>query len=101
MMRALAEYLNLAVNSVTTVVDGLEEKRLVRRQRSDKDRRVVRVDLTEYGHKVYRVVDSASLQFVQTMLDLLTADEQETFSVLVRKVARTGYTPSPAAVERG
>ena len=101
MMSALADYLNLAGNSVTTLIDGLEGKSLVHRQRSDKDRRVVRVDLTEYGHKVYNDVDRASLQFFQAMLDPLTADEQEILSVLIRKVARAGYTPSRAAVERG
>src|SRR5215475_6936405 len=44
MMRELAEYLALAVNSVTSIVDGLEHKGLVRRQRSEEDRRVVRVE---------------------------------------------------------
>lgn len=101
MMRVLAEYLNLAVNSVTTVADGLEEKRLVRRQRSDEDRRVVRVDLTEYGHKVYREVDSASLQFFQAILDPLTGDEQEILLVLMRKVARMGFSQGLVAVENG
>ena len=101
MMSAVADYLNLAGNSVTTLIDGLEEKSLVHRQRSDEDRRVVRVNLTEYGNKIYNDVDRASLQFYQAMLDPLTGDEQEILSVLIRKVARTGYTPRRAAAERG
>jgi MarR family 2-MHQ and catechol resistance regulon transcriptional repressor len=41
MMRSLAEHLGLAVNSMTSVVDHLEQKGLVARTRSEKDRRVV------------------------------------------------------------
>src|SRR5215471_14529552 len=49
MMRELAEHLTVAVNSVTSIVDHLERKGLVRRQRSAEDRRVVRVELTDLG----------------------------------------------------
>jgi DNA-binding MarR family transcriptional regulator len=47
--KELAEYLGLAVNSVTDVVDALEQKGLARRRRDDADRRVVRVELTGAG----------------------------------------------------
>ena len=40
MMRKLAEYLLVAVNTVTTIVDKLEQKKLVRRERDDSDRRI-------------------------------------------------------------
>src|SRR5215469_3466990 len=54
MMRELAEYLRLAVNSVTAVVDHLERKGFVSRHRSDEDRRVIRVGLTGIGQVAYR-----------------------------------------------
>ena len=53
MMRELAEFLLLAVNSVTSTVDNLEKKGLVVRQRSQEDRRVVHVELTEAGRAAY------------------------------------------------
>src|SRR5262245_49224816 len=53
-MRDVADFLLLAVNSVTTTVDNLERKKLVRRQRSEEDRRVVHVELTESGQEVYQ-----------------------------------------------
>lgn len=101
MMSTLADYLNLAGNSVTTIIDGLEKKSLANRQRSDEDRRVVRVKLTEYGHKIYNDVDRATLQFFQAVLDPLTADEQEILSILIRKVARIGYTQRQALAKIG
>lgn len=90
MMRVLAEHLALAVNSVTTVADRMEQKGLISRQRSEEDRRVVRLELTEAGKVMYRAADNARLQLFRTMLGALTPDEQEILLVLFRKIARAG-----------
>jgi MarR family 2-MHQ and catechol resistance regulon transcriptional repressor len=90
MMRELAEHLTVAVNSVTSIVDNLERKGLARRQRSEEDRRVVRVELTEDGRVMYRSVTDANLRLFRSMLGALTEDEQEIFMVLFRKIARAG-----------
>ena len=45
-MRALADYLRLAVSSTTTLVDNLEAKDVVHRERSIEDRRVIMLRLT-------------------------------------------------------
>jgi DNA-binding MarR family transcriptional regulator len=90
MMRELAEFLLLAVNSVTSIVDKLEKKDLVRRQRSAEDRRVVRVELTDAGRDVYRSAVDEKLRFLRGMLATLNEDEQEIFMVLFRKIARAG-----------
>ena len=90
MMRELAEYLTVAVNSVTSIVDNLERKELVRRQRSEEDRRVIRVELTEPGREVYQSLVEVNLRLFRSMLGALTEDEQEIFMVLFRKIARAG-----------
>ncbi len=92
MMRELAEYLTVAVNSVTSIVDNLERKELVRRQRSEEDRRVIRVELTDPGREVYQSLVEVNLRLFRTMLGALTEDEQEIFMVLFRKIARAGRT---------
>ncbi len=92
MMRELAEYLTVAVNSVTSIVDNLERKGLVRRQRSQEDRRVIRVELTDPGREVYQSLVEVNLRLFRTMLGALTEDEQEIFMVLFRKIARAGRT---------
>lgn len=88
MMRQLAEYLTVAVNSMTSIADSLEQKGLVRRQRSDEDRRVVRVELTDSGRDIHHSLTEVHLQLFRTMLRALTEDEQEIFMVLFRKIAR-------------
>ncbi|HYV38010.1 MAG TPA: MarR family transcriptional regulator [Gemmataceae bacterium] len=89
-MRELSEYLNVAVNSVTGIVDGLERKGLARRVRSDQDRRAVRVELTAAGEKMKDIIVKANLGLFRSMLGALTEDEQEIFMVLFRKIARAG-----------
>jgi DNA-binding MarR family transcriptional regulator len=90
MMRELAEFLALAVNSVTSVVDNLEKKGIVRRERSARDRRIVRVELTEAGRAAYDAALKEKTRFLRKMLAVLTEDEQEIFMVLFRKIARSG-----------
>jgi MarR family 2-MHQ and catechol resistance regulon transcriptional repressor len=89
-MREVAEFLPLAVNSVTTLIDNLEKKRLVRRQRSEEDRRVVHVGLTESGKAAYNAAIEEKKRLLRSMLNALTEDEQEIFMVLFRKIARAG-----------
>ena len=62
MMRELAELLLVAVNSVTSTIDNLEKKGLVRRNRSEEDRRIVRVELTSSGEAAYAAALEEKLQ---------------------------------------
>ncbi len=90
MMRELAKHLAVAVNSMTSIVDSLERKELVRRHRSEEDRRVVRVELTDAGREIYQSLVEVNLRLFRSMLGALTQDEQEIFMVLFRKIARAG-----------
>jgi MarR family 2-MHQ and catechol resistance regulon transcriptional repressor len=90
MMRELAEHLKVAVNSMTSIADGLERKGLVRRHRSEEDRRVVHVELTDPGLEIFKSLSEANMRLFRSMLGALTEDEQEIFLVLFRKIARAG-----------
>ena len=90
MMREIAEHLSVAVNSVTSIADNLEQKGLACRLRSDADRRVVKIELTAAGQLMYRSLADMNLRLLRGMLGALTDDEQEIFMVLFRKIARAG-----------
>lgn len=90
MMRELAEFLVLAVNSVTNIVDNLERKALVRRVRSEDDRRVVLVELTATGLTAHAAAVADKERFLSSLLAGLTAEEQGTYLRLMRKVATAG-----------
>jgi len=90
MMRELAEYLIVPVNSMNNMIDNLEKKGFAKRLRDDDDRRIVRVELTAEGQAAYREIVNEELRLCAQMLGTLTADEQDIFMVLMRKIARGG-----------
>ena len=75
---------------MTSIADNLEQKGLACRQRSDSDRRVIRIELTEAGRLMYQSLANMNLRLLRGMLGALTEDEQEIFMVLFRKIARAG-----------
>jgi len=87
-MRDLAEHLNLAANSVTTLVDHLEQRGVVRRNRSGEDRRVVMVELTDDGRVMYDAAVTEMLAVLRCMLEALEPGEREAFVGMFRKIAR-------------
>jgi DNA-binding MarR family transcriptional regulator len=91
MMRSLAENLGVAVNSMTNLVDNLENKGLAHRTRSEVDRRVVHVALTEEGKLAYEAASHAKFLFHRALLSSLTEDEQQILLVLFRKISREGW----------
>lgn len=97
MMRELAEHLLLAVNSVTAIVDNLVKKKVARRQRSEEDRRIVRVELTPVGMQLYRAAVREKNEVFRHMLTSLTNEEREIFMVLFRKIAGAGWSSQKSA----
>lgn len=95
MMRAVAEHLGVAVNSVTSIADGLERKGLLKRVRSDADRRVVHVELTDAGLDASRSVLGIKTKFHRELLAALTDEEQAILLVLLRKVGGLKVSPPP------
>lgn len=104
MMRAVADYLGIAVNSMTSLADNLERKGLLRRIRSEADRRVVHVELTPAGQRASRSVIDVKTKFHREMLTALTEEEQAILLVLLRKIggirSSTATDPVASASER-
>lgn len=99
MMRAVADYLGIAVNSVTSLADNLERKGLLRRVRSEADRRVVHVELTPAGQRASRSVFDVKSRFHREMLAALTEEEQDILLVLLRKIGGIRGANSAAVKE--
>ena len=87
-MREIAEEARLAVSSVTPIIDRLVEKKVVTRKRTEEDRRIVRVELTEKGLKVFDLEQSSYLRLSEHILRVLSDEEQETFLRHFRKVSK-------------
>ena len=85
-MTELALKIRLTVSSATLIVDRLEEKGLIARERSVEDRRVIRVALTGDGASLYRLVEESILGLGRAMLSVLVESEQDQLLFLYRKI---------------
>lgn len=72
--------------NVTTVVDNLERRGLVRRERRTDDRRFVRVHLTPAGADAVSQVLPEHVARIVDWFSVLSPDEMETLRVLCRRL---------------
>ena len=89
MMSDIADRLSLSLSSVTGIVDKLVEKKLVERERSEEDRRIVRVVLTAEGQEVVKSCSEGHLKIGRGMLGALNDVEQDALLGLFRKISGT------------
>src|SRR5262245_34952557 len=67
-MTELSDFARLCLSTATGVIDSLVSKSLVKRSRSEEDRRIVQVELTEEGQKIYEQALNVRLGMVRGML---------------------------------
>ena len=85
--------------NITMVVDNLEKRGLVTRQRPEDNRRLVRVSLTPTGLRLITRVFPVHARTVAQDFGTLSAEEQQELGRLCRKLGRQGETP-PGAERR-
>ncbi len=80
-MSTIAKTLSVTVGTLTIAINNLVKKDYVRRVRSDQDRRVVLISLTEKGRKAY----DHHKNFHQQMIDSIIKEfPEEEMAVLVK-----------------
>jgi MarR family 2-MHQ and catechol resistance regulon transcriptional repressor len=84
--KELGEKLLKSTGNITMVVDNLERRGLVRRERVAEDRRYVQVHLTECGHELIAALFPAHAEAIRQQMSALTAEEQEELGRLCRKL---------------
>jgi DNA-binding MarR family transcriptional regulator len=87
-MRRLAEAMDVSQASATGVVDRMEQRGLVERQRDDEDRRVVTVALTEQGRTTLGGFANERREHLVKVLAELTEEELGGFLVGLRGMRR-------------
>ncbi len=86
-MSGIAERIRLSLSSVTGLIDRLVEKRLVCRDRSREDRRVVQVELTGEGRELHESVVESQVAYARGLLKTLSAAEQDELLALFGKLS--------------
>ena len=85
-MTQIAEYLNAPLNTVTGIVSRMEKKEMVQRIRSQQDKRVVTIILTDFGQKQISDIINMFLKYAQMVIGSLNPNELTMMSNIVGKV---------------
>jgi DNA-binding MarR family transcriptional regulator len=87
-MGRLAEQLDASLPSVTGIIERMVERGFVERIRTDDDRRIVAVRVTDLGRQTLEEIDMLRRSQMAALLEHLTAEEQhralQTFTDLRR-----------------
>lgn len=80
---SIGEKLQQVGGTITGVLDRMEERGLIRRERDLRDRRIWRIWLTEAGKKLQEVLPPIALEIREQAMKGMPMAEQEHFSQLV------------------
>jgi MarR family transcriptional regulator, 2-MHQ and catechol-resistance regulon repressor len=80
--------------NITLVIDNLEKRGLVRRERGSDDRRFITVHLTDEGKALIARIFPAHAEEIASVLSLLTEEEQEELGRLCKKLGSGVERPS-------
>ena len=85
-MREISDHFDLAISTLTSVVDRLVAKKVLTRYHSDEDRRVVKVTLAEKGKEVYQIYSERKKIIAENILSRFTEDEQIQMIELLNRI---------------
>jgi len=85
-MGSLAEKLSSSMSALTAIIDRLVAQGVVLRERSEEDRRIVRIGLTAKGVSLYEEHLKTQLDLSRKMLLRLSVQEQDALLDILRKI---------------
>jgi DNA-binding MarR family transcriptional regulator len=99
-MSHLAEELGLALPNTTGIVGRMEERGLVARAHDDLDRRVVRVELTDAGHRLIAEMEAARRERMTRLIAQLDDEQQHRLLQSVRDLREAAAALTPVEATR-
>ena len=87
-MSSIARALDVTVGTLTISMNRLEKKGYVTRTRSEKDRRVVFIALTEKGKKAYAHHQRFHQEMIEAVLDGLSEEETQVLAKVLEHLLR-------------
>ena len=85
-MNELARILNFTMSAVTAIVDKMIKLKLIKRERSSRDRRVVNVMMLNKGKEAIRRVKEARRNCVTDLFSVLSKKDKEEYIRILRKI---------------
>lgn len=84
-MRGISERSGLSITNTTGIVEKLVRKKYLRRERSDEDRRIIKIRLTLEGEKIYAMEVENYRKVSRAILNALDKQEQQEMLRMMRK----------------
>jgi DNA-binding MarR family transcriptional regulator len=97
----LAREYGIDASAVTRLIDRLEKRGFITRVRSDEDRRVVRLALTDEGRAVARQIPAIFTTVLDKLLDGFTPEEVGFLKSMLRRVLLNSGDPAAVALISG
>lgn len=85
-MTEIADYFHIELPSATSLLNKLVALQLVKRHQDSKDRRLVRITLTDEGDNLLKKAMDKKLTSIEHMLSYLSQEEQHELLRLVEKL---------------
>lgn len=82
----LSQQMDLACSTITDLIDRMEKNELVKREKDQKDKRVVRVVVLEKGHDILQRVLDRRISFLEVKLEGLSETEVEGLKTALEKL---------------
>jgi len=87
-MREIADFMKMGLSSVTGMVDRLVKQGLANRRRTERDRRLVFVDITAKGRKILKEILGQRRETTFNLFESLTAEERLTYLCILEKLVK-------------
>ena len=99
----LSNHIGHDMGAMTRVVDILHRKHFVRRQRSEEDRRAVRISITPAGRRVAKMTEAVALANANRLVEIYTKTEIDVLVSLLQRLQahmeRSAERPAAKAVK--
>jgi DNA-binding MarR family transcriptional regulator len=86
LMKEVADYLSITPSSVTPLIDGLVESKMLKRNFDKDDRRTIRLAITVKGEKAMKKEFNRMLSQMKKVLACLNEKEQRQLILIYKKV---------------
>lgn len=88
----LADYMGVKPSAITVGADRLYKRGYVSRYRSDLDRRIVYLEITDEGHEILREAENERVDSISSYLNHLSPEELGIFIDIYEKLASENHT---------
>jgi MarR family transcriptional regulator, organic hydroperoxide resistance regulator len=100
-MSEIASYVNVPMSTATGIVDRLVKNGFLERNRSDSDRRVVMIKLTDKGKALAGQIKNLGTRYFEMISDALTGEERAFLFKIMTKIMGVINGESSAAPASG